>query len=342
MDNRIGGFMKQEQGFSLVEALLAITISLIVLGGALSAFTDSLKLNEKAIAMSEIEQNLRAGMNYLTADFISAGWGIPIGGIPIPSGVGADAVVRPGPPDAPIGFDSETIAAVNPGPTLGPIVNGNPTDIVNILYADSSLALNAYQLASVLENGSKVTVDPRTTISGANAIHAGDLIYLSNALGGTLQYVTRVTNQIIEFTIGDPMNLNQPGFPGSISQLCGENGVFPPTSATRVYLISYYLEFSPTDPDIPRLIRQINNEPGRVVALVLDNMQLSYDLVDGVVNPTDVKIPVAPNGPSQIRKVNLMVSGRTDAEMRETGDYLRRSLSTQISLRSLSYIDRYR
>ena len=69
--------------------------------------------------------------------------------------------------------------------------------------------------------------------------------------------------------------------------------------------------------------------------------QGGHSVSTGDTNPVGVKTPVAPNGPAQIRKVNMMLTGRTEAVMRETGDFLRQTLTTQVSLRSLSYIDRY-
>ena len=137
------------------------------------------------------------------------------------------------------------------------------------------------------------------------------------------------------------MSLNQPGAEqGSITQLKNEGGGFPPTSATRVWLITYYLDFD-TVSDMPRLIRRVNYREGSAVALVLENLQLSYDLVDGITNPINQKIPVPPNGPAQIRKANILISGRSSEPIRDTGEYLRRNLTTQVSLRSLSYFDRY-
>jgi hypothetical protein len=213
---------------------------------------------------------------------------------------------------------------------------------VNILYADNRLPLNQSPLAAIAPNGSSMTVDAGTPITGVpNAIRVGDLIAFSNAFGNTLQFVTGVGGQTVNFDPGDPLNLNQPGAPqGSIMQL-QNGGVFPPTTATRVWLVTYYLDTT-TDPAMPRLIRRINNRPGEPVALVLEDLQLSYDLVDGVTNPTNIKSPVAPNSPNQIRKVSVFLSGRSSSEIRNTEEFMRRSLTTQVSLRSLSFIDRYR
>jgi hypothetical protein len=230
---------------------------------------------------------------------------------------------------------------VNPGANLGLPGNNGATDIVNLLCADNVLPLNQTPLVSIAANGSSMTVNPGTPITGVpNAIRPGDLIAFSNALGNTLQYATRVAGQTVFFDPGDPMNLNQPTAPqGSIMQI-QSGGIFPPTTATRVWLITYFLDTT-TDPVMPRLIRRINDRPGETVALVLEDLQLSYDLVDGVTNPTNVETPIAPNSPNQIRKVNVLLSGRSSEVIQNTNQFLRRNLATQVSLRSLSFIDRY-
>jgi hypothetical protein len=214
---------------------------------------------------------------------------------------------------------------------------------VNILCADNSLPLNERPLTSIAANGTSMTVDSRTPITGVdNAIRPGDLIMFSNALGNALQQVTSVASQIVNFAPSDSLNLNQStASQGSIRQLRDGSGTYPPTTATRVLMITYYLDTT-TDAANPRLVRQINNSPGQAVALVLEDIQLSFDLVDGVTNPTNVETPLPPNSPNQIRKVNIVVTGRSSVPLRNTGEFIRRSLNTQVSLRSMSFIDRYR
>jgi type II secretory pathway pseudopilin PulG len=335
--------MKREQGFSIAEVLVSMTITLLLVAATLSSLKDALGLNEKTNLMSDLEQNLRAGINFMVQDSIQAGWLIPTGGIPIPSGAGATDVKRPSPPGTNYTFSpSVTVSAVNPGAGLGPQGEGRATDMVNILYADNLIPLNQTPLAAIGANGSTMTVNAGTQITGVpNAITAGDLIAFNNSLGETMQCVTGVNGQVVSFAAGDPLNLNQPGAAqGSIMQL-QSGGVFPPTTATRVWLVTYYLDTT-TDPTMPRLIRRINNRPGQVVGLVLEDLQLSYDLVDGVTNPTDVKNPVAPNSPNQIRKANIYISGRSSSKIRNTNDYLRHSLTTHVSLRSLAFVNRYK
>jgi hypothetical protein len=334
--------MKEEKGFSSVEMLISAAITLSLLAGAMSSLNSSLGHNKKAALMADLEQNLRAGLNMTVRDLISAGWGIPTGGIPIPSGAGSVPVHRPGPPETDLFFNSPIIAAVNPGADMGPTGGDQATDIINILYADSLLPLNQTPLASISSNGSRATVNAGTPITGiANPIRPGDLIAFSNALGNTVQCVTRVSGQAMYFETGDLFSMNQPGASqGSITQL-KSGSTFPPTTATRVYLTTYYLDFT-TDPEMPRLIRRINLNQGEPVALVLDDLQLTYDLVDGISNPANIDSPTAPNSPNQIRKANILLSGRSTSKIENTREYLHRTLTTQVSLRSLSFVDRYR
>jgi type II secretory pathway pseudopilin PulG len=339
-----GASMKKEQGFSITELLMALLISVGLLSAALGSFNDAVGINEKANLMADLEQNLRSGINFLVSDLMNAGWEIPTGGIPIPSGAGAVAVNRPSPPGSFYTFaGSLTISAVNTGENLGPVGNGRQTDMVSILFADNLLPLNQTPLSAIGANGSSMTVNAGTPISGVpNALQAGDLIAFSNGLGNTLQYVTRVDQQIAYFNTGDPLNLNQPAIDqGSIKPLKDPNtGVFPPTTATRVWLVTYYID-TITDPTMPRLIRRINNRPGQTVALIIDDLKLTYDLVDGANNPAGVATPVAPNSPNQIRSANIYMSGRSSARIKNSNDFLRRNLTTQVSLRSLSFVDRY-
>ena len=72
-----------------------------------------------------------------------------------------------------------------------------------------------------------------------------------------------------------------------------------PTTATRVRMISYYLDT--TVPNHPRLVRRINNgHPttfnnalGTAVAIDIENLQFTYDLADGVTNPSNVQFVAA-------------------------------------------------
>ena len=152
--------------------------------------------------------------------------------------------------------------------------------------------------------------------------------------------VTSRAGQTIQFAAGDPMNLNQRGAQrGTVLQMQQPPGAYPQTTALRVLMISYYLDAS--NPARPRLMRRINLGQDRAIGIDVENLQITYDLVDGVTNPVNVEAPVAPNTPAQIRKANVFLSGRSHRPWSRTQQFLRNTLSTQVSLRSLSFFDRY-
>ena len=125
-------------------------------------------------------------------------------------------------------------------------------------------------------------------------------------------------------------------------------------------MISYYLDVT-TDPAHPRLIRRMNNgswnnfdnTTGTVVAFDIEGLSISYDLADGVTNPSNVRMDDAdmngtgrcapsPCYPNQIRKINISLAGRSRMPRRGTQQFFRNRLTTQVSLRSLAFVDRYR
>ena len=140
---------------------------------------------------------------------------------------------------------------------------------------------------------------------------------------------------------------------GSITQIlpetpqpCDDDVVLcnPIMKVRRVYMYTYYVDDSN---GVPRLMRAVNQWPPTALAGVIEDLDLSYDLVDGVVNPTEIDdLPFtaddgATYAASQIRKVNVHVGVRSEDKSTRTKDYLRNHLSTVISLRNLAYVDRY-
>jgi len=333
---------QHEAGFTLAETLIAMALTAIVISAAIETFNRAIDLFGTSRRVSETDETLQAAMSMMVRDFIQTGRGVPLGGIPIPSGNGATAIVRPGPGALTFAAGLTTVPAISPGGGLGPSVIGAQTDIVNLFYADQTLNLSQFPLAAISANGQTITVDPGTPITGPTGIQIGDLILISNPLGNALGMVTSLPGgQQFVMAPGDPLGLNQPNAPsGTILNLQSGLGVYPPTTATRIMMITYYID-NVTDPTTPRLVRQINARAPLAIALGAENLQLSYDFVDGAANPANQKDTPAGNSPNQIRKVNLFVSSRSLDMSPHTRDYFRNAMGTEIGLRSLSYVNRY-
>ena len=108
-------------------------------------------------------------------------------------------------------------------------------------------------------------------------------------------------------------------------------------------MISYYLDDT-TDPGRVRLMRRTNFNPAVVVGETIEDLQLTYNYVSGgtiLSNQPGVPVNFSEN---QIRSVGVYLGARSDNALNTSGNsaYMRNSIQTQVSLRSLSYVDQYK
>ena len=348
--------MKHAKGFSLIELMVALVIMLIVVAGTLGTLRDAMHASEAITKMADVQDNLRSGMNLMTRDIVQAGSGIPIGGILIPySGVGSPALNRPGPAGLQFPVQS-TLTAITPGDVLGPVSLGAGTDVITVIYSDNTLPwgsmapinnpANPKCNGTIALDGSTITFDTvtagcATLVAGNVSVVPGDLIMLTSSQGGNIiQQVTSVAGNKVLFAPGDAFGFNGAvATSGTIVQL-QVGGVFPPISAKRVWMVTYFI--STANPQIPMLMRQVNFNPPQEVGQVIEGLQFSYDLTNPVVLPgVDERNILAPDSPSQIRKVNIYLAARSEYPYSVTNQYFRTNLLTQVSMRSLTFQSRY-
>jgi type II secretory pathway pseudopilin PulG len=377
--------MKKNSGFTLIELIIGMGITMVALAAAVMMFRDSTRANTNVTQTSDMSDNMRAGLNLIIQDLIQTGTGIPTGGISIPNTPNASGcnnggkVNRPpavlnltfnGPNSANVGCNV-ILPAIEPGNGLGPTVtspdgtSGPATDIITVMYADNTLALDAKQIngaacpgGSITATGSAITFDATCVTIGAAGIpvNPGDLlmIYNANNSNGVLQTVSSVSGQVLNFTAGDPFNLNgrtSTETAGTIKQLQNltggvPNGTYPPTNCTRIWMITYYLDTT-TDTKHPRLMRAVNFNTPQPVAETFENLQFAYNFDDGTTNPVNqfvVPAVPAPSGDNenQIRSVNIYLGARSTTTAAITGQYVRTNLATQVALRSMAYFNTYK
>jgi type II secretory pathway pseudopilin PulG len=378
--------MKKKSGFTLVELIIGMAVTMVALAAAVLLFRDSTKANTNVTQASDMSDNMRAGLNLMVQDLIQTGTGIPTGGISIPNTINSAGcnigklVNRPpavlkltfqGPNSANKGCNT-ILPAVEPGNALGPVVtspdgtSSPATDIITIMYADNTLALDQKPVngpgcpkGAIAADGSTVTFDPACVTIGTAGIpvNPGDLLmlYNGNNPNGILQTVSSVAGQTLTFNAGDAFNLNgrtASETSGTILTLqdviAGKpSGTYPGTSCTRVWMITYFLDAT-ADPKHPMLMRAVNFNTPQPVAETLENLQFAYNFADGTtpapVNQFSVPVLPSPTGDNenQIRTVNIYLGARSTTTAAITGKYVRNNLATQVALRSMAYFNTYK
>jgi prepilin-type N-terminal cleavage/methylation domain-containing protein len=267
---------------------------------------------------------------------------------------------------------AQGLKTATPSPTVSglTLLGPNKTDMITLIYADNSLIDNTIPAnphtlnespiflaasganpgcpnGSIAANGSQVKFDVNciNINTGNTGLKAGDLIMFQNAGGVTLQCVTGVAGEVVSFAGGDPFKLNQTLLPnGTLPQTAvpPNSGKYPPTTATRIWMITYYID-SNTNPERPMLMRQVNFNPAIAVAEVIENLNVTFDIVDSQATVPAVNAPqiTLPDTPAQIRKVNLLIAARSEAPSLQNHLYFRNNLQTEVSIQSLSFFSLY-
>src|ERR1051326_5195227 len=283
-------YSKLVRGFTLTELMLAMALSLLLMAGAVRLFKDGLEGTFLTSQQTQMQEDARAAENLLTKDLSLAGaGGLPVGGIALPSGAGSvapkyacgPAGSGPGgancylPDSTPVGisFPHNQLYYIIPGYKKGPTINttAGATDAVTVTYADTTFRLNQYAVTFNNTSGSSVTFTapaappsppgpPQAVNDSSLGLQTGDLVLFQNAAGGmavgevTAPVVKNSSTQYtVTFATNDPLSLNQSVPSGSMSQITSG----PAATATRIWVISYYLNILPpasgTGTGTPRL-----------------------------------------------------------------------------------------
>jgi prepilin-type N-terminal cleavage/methylation domain-containing protein len=338
--------MRSERGFSLIEIMTAMAITMVVLSLTFKSFSDALKVDDAMKLMTEVDQNLQSASTYMVRDMIDTARNWPTSGIPLPSGAGAVALVRPGTAaDAAAGYPlgATSLLPLMPGDGLGPTIGSTATDTITMCYMDgilgempvTSLTRATDTVTMVLDSAVTINTRPENTIA------VGDLFYILNGSNRALQRVTalNVATKTLTFDMSaDTMKVNQPNAAsGNVTALLN----LTDNKTQRVMMITYYIDNST---GVPMLMRQSNTTTALGVALGINNLQVSYNAHTGTsTGSTALTNTIYGDGytPSSIDQGLLALSARSDRVLRLSNRYISNDMVTQVGFRSLSTTTAY-
>ena len=282
--------------------------------------------------------------------------GFQLGPITTTSGVGTDMVT--------ILYADTTLQDVN-----GHWLNEFPIQLPNT-GTPGCAAANATPepQGNITQAGTTTTVtfDPSCVVinTGTTGINPGDLILLqnNNAIGdgsitGTdtatadssghmaLLAVSAVNpaGDTLTFSANDPFNVNASGAAtGTVNQLKNAQGNFNVTTATRIWMVTYFIDN--TNPQRPLLMRQVNLNQPQAVGEVIENMQIFYDILNAGSSP--VTVTAAQEAPTdaqlpEIRDAYIILYARSEKTFNNTNQYIRNNLETVVSIRGLDFYNEF-
>jgi type II secretory pathway pseudopilin PulG len=345
-------------GFTLVELMLAMALSLLLLGLVLTLVQKLNYTTDIVASTSDVNENLRAAMNMVSRDLSTAGQNIPVGGIPVPNGTGASAINRPGPAGT-SAFPAGTtnIPVLTPGNGLGR-AQGSGTNVINtdIVTVIGVNQFSPFNQTPVTGSPTVSATQAQITVSTAAAgyVALGQLIMLTNTNGSCLLAATSVntTTGVITFKNGDPndpLGVNQfsASLSGTINQLeTSSTQTWPAIAAYPISMVTYYLDTS----NPGRLMKQIVMGTPQPVALGINVMRIFYSLsppatLNGVQSdPTENPWPTTSdpnNSPNNIRKVVLTMIGEADHQNLGNSQWYSRSITNAVTIQNLDYYNKY-
>jgi prepilin-type N-terminal cleavage/methylation domain-containing protein len=383
------------RGFTLIEMMISMAIGMVLVVAAAKLYTQALKATLVTSRKAELQQDFRAASNLLQRDISMAGAGalgqqgmatnaigLPVSGThPVYpcSGLTTCNYVNGAPVAYPTSSGVPYVYSIIPGSSLGITVNAaqGPTDIITVVAADATLALNCYT-ASIDPTGVNVTfqlpnpvpgtcvlptgiLTPQALNAAVIGLQAGDMILFGNhAVGVVTSAVstcaptgTNTACFLVSFAASDPGHINQPAAAnGSLSQfVASTHPASSPiaVSAVRLITVTYYLDISPSDGVTPRLMRI---QSGKTPAPVAENvvyLKFSYDINNGgVIVANQATLPVNTT-PSMITKVNIVhMTMRSQAKdttsrsaLSQYGGYEGIDLQTSIAARNMTSQQEY-
>jgi len=370
---------RSQKGFSLFELLIAMSVGAVVLGASALMYQKSVQVSNIVTSRAELQTEMRAAMNQLARDLNQAGTGSPSSGIPIPSASGGGINPKFACDAATCyitvnnTFTAGLLYKVTPGNNIG-VTTSEATDALVITYMDpiapagdatssaTGLDWRAYATTNVSTNGDTVTMPAGTTPvlnDPQKGLVVGDLLLFQNEKGSAVGTVTgfNAASGVINLrATGDPLKFNQPASPAvsgtlaslAISPVPASAPFYKPVVVSRIMMITYFVRKDPTDSHLS-LMRQVNARTPTPVAEYIEDLQISYDMLDDSTNPATLVANVAGATlgspavakPNQIRKVNLRITARSP-RLNAQGEYDRMSIATSIGPRNLSFYDKYK
>ena len=277
-----------ENGFSLIEMIVAMVVFMIIVGTIYGLLQIGLIDRNRASRRSDVLKNARAAMHLIGCDALNAGLSYNKSGAIVPD----DFIsVRLGTP-ADTNTDRDVLTSVLGGDNLFfDILNPDTsvrTDLISFSYRDSDfnggsvISLNNAAAASA---GAPETVRLQTAPAEARNAKGYDLYLVESDSSQVAVMATGLpSSSAIDIAPGDPLGINQPlngsGAAASLLQKCDppaltENCTTYVASVKRFFWVAYKVK---SDGTLVRIT--FGNNTGSPVAEQIQELPVAYNIED--------------------------------------------------------------
>lgn len=257
---------RNQQGLTLVEVMVAMTIGLVLLGGVVTVMSSSQSTYRVNEAMARMQENARYAFQLLSRDIRMAGY----------RGCRGDIVtitnVLNGKADFLWRFDQplegyEATSANGWDPTL-------PSEI-NVPLTGGNMGRDIIVLRGVESNYAKVishaSESADLVVEGGGDIKTGNAVLVSNCQGAAIFKATGVSNVSGQKVI---THADNPGGSAGSNALAALGKSFKDGEVAQISTRSYYIRENPAG--IPSLYRKRGSQPAEELVEGVENMQVEY------------------------------------------------------------------
>lgn len=345
---------RDEQGFSLLELVIAMVIFMIVttaIYGVLQlAQRNRLLINQQV----QSTKSVRFALNLIGRDTYNAGYAYPLNNtVVLPDNKISTLLNIPNDYDTTRDTVPPVIAGNNRNANTFNTTAGTMTDQVTFLFKDSTFNLVGTPGSEVSQplniNAATTTgtgIDEIVPISGSNAAcRKNDIFLVTGNTGSALSLVTNLNGtDKVQFSNGDVLGFNQTGSTGTL------RGITTPASMQRVRMVTYFVT---TDGILTR--REYANVPpvganppinwvDEPIVYGVENFQIRYVMDDGSIsdNPsagvdgTPGTVDDVPGNLVKVRQVRVTVNVKTN-ETDHKGQPYKVNMTSTFSTRNLGY-----
>lgn len=250
------------KGFTLVELMVAITISLIILAAVTSLFVSTKRTYTEQDRQAKMQENARFALNFLAYDLRQAGYYGCLDDInteTVTSLLNASATLNALYPIE--GVDNATGQWYPSGNTALPAGIKANTDAIVLRMADPN---NAVNITDPMPNTSaELKVDSITNLA------IGDIVMLSDCSSAD---VFQLTN--IQTSSNHLQHNSGTGTPGNSTQQLSKR-YSPPSQVLKFITRAYFIKDNPVTL-VPGLFRQENGGAAEELVAGVDQMQITY------------------------------------------------------------------